>query len=402
MTFGITPTGFVIKTQADILASLQSAARGPEGLDSQIEYGIEDPLGQIFGIMSSALAEPWEQLQEVYGAGDIDAAEDVALANLGTLLGTTRGGASQSYVLVNMAATNGTIIPAGTFIAQEGNEDKRFYARDTLTADVTDMILDAVFLAEVFGPVAAAAGSMTVIVNPIAGWSSVTNPLDAQLGQDVETQGEFRQDIKDAAQVQGGSTVSAIRADVLALNETLEGTPIQSVTVSENTKAFTDPSGLPGNSFEVMIFDSPAVNNNLIAQAIWDSKPATVYAHGNQSGIATDSLGRQHSIKFSRPVAVPIYVGISFLVDLSYVGNVAAKESIIAAAKLAFPTGADVIWKKVEALALSVQGIRDILVTTLNRVGAPPLAVNIPISNREIASWDASQFTFIMAPYVDY
>lgn len=394
MTYGLTPEGFVAKPQSAIIADFQAASRSD--IDPQIEYSDEDPLGQIFGIASGPLAELWEQAQEIYFSIDRENAEGDALDNVGSLSGTTRGEASKSVVYCTMDLDNAAVVPAGAIIAVDGQEDIRFTLETEQTGTGTPLE-DVKFLGEVVGPIQAAAGSLTVIVTPYSGWNSVTNPLDAAAGDDVETLPSYRRSIALGTARRGGSTLDAIRADVLALNDTLQGSPIIAVSPFENTGLVTDANGLPGKSIEILVHDGAAVDNDVIAQAIWDSKPGGIQTFGNANGTAIDKKGNSRTVYFSRPTPVSITVVLSCQIDPGkYIGDVALKLAIVTAGKAQYDQGDDVLLDYLRAVAIINTGVKVISDMTANGE-----AERVPILVREIADWDTIDVTVTTTPYID-
>jgi len=92
------------------------------------------------------------------------------------------------------------------------------------------------FLAQNYGPIAAPANSLTEIVTPIAGWTSLTNPQAGNTGRNQETDAELRIRRAQSLHSQGAATVEAIRSRLLQ-----EVPGVTSVTVFENVTMTQDP-----------------------------------------------------------------------------------------------------------------------------------------------------------------
>lgn len=151
------------------------------------------------------------------------------------------------------------------------------------------------------GPVAQPAGTLETIGSPVTGWLSVTNPLDAALGNERETDEELRRRFKETKEVNARGSIPAIRSNL----RTLIG--IEHVEVYENDRNVTDANGLPPHSFSAIVMGGDTVN---IAQTIWRVKPAGITSHGNTVVDITDSEGYSHEIAFSRPSEVPVYITV--------------------------------------------------------------------------------------------
>lgn len=397
--FGVTPAGFVLKTQKDIRETFEADAKSL--IDPQIEYDSDDPLGQIFDIISSKQAELWELAEGVYKSNDPAAADEMALLDQGSLLGVLRGEAAPSTVLCTLDADVGTFLPANTTIAVVDHEDIRFELVSNFTS-AAQVTTGVPFRCEVTGPVKAIAGTLTVIVDSVPGWNSVTNPADAIPGQDVQTIDDYRLAVRAASTVQGGSTVDAIRADLLALNSALLGTPIISVAVYENVDVFTSPDGIPPNCVEALVFDNAAVSNTLIAQTIWNSKPAGIRTYGNTSGNAVDDLGVTRQVFFSRPIAKDIHISYRVEVDSTYAGDAALKAAVVLAAQKLYPPGRDVVRSRIQALPFAVQGVISVTSCLINFTADTPAVANLRLDVRHVAAFATANITVVSVPFTDF
>lgn len=97
MSYGVTPQGFRIKRQTEILADIEAKARiifGPGIIQTA-----QSPLGQLNGLFSSLAADHWETALDVYQSYDPDQAEGVTLDRLGKLrlIQRSAGEADESF-----------------------------------------------------------------------------------------------------------------------------------------------------------------------------------------------------------------------------------------------------------------------------------------------------------------
>lgn len=73
------------------------------------------------------------------------------------------------------------------------------------------------------------------------------------------------------------------------------------VSLEENCEPDTDSAGLPGHSIAVYIPESYSeIEDDSIAQAIWNCKPAGIKSYGTSTGVAVDVAGMQHDVSFFR------------------------------------------------------------------------------------------------------
>lgn len=390
--FGVVPTGFNSKTLEEIMTEIQDSQLA--NISPTLDLATESPLGQINGIFASQLRELWELAEACYHGFNPDGAVEAQLTVLALLTGTQRRAATKSTVLCNCTLAVGTY-NAGDLIAHvNGSPDSRF----TNTSDVTSpggLVLDIPFEAEDTGPIAAAAGQLTVIAEPVSGWTTVTNPLDAELGADIESDAALRNRRLIELSTAGSESVGAIRAEVSGIDEVL------SVQVLENVTDATDANGLPPHSFEVLIWDN-AADDDAIAQAIWDSKPAGIQAYGTgESGTATDDTGDDQIVEFSRITVRDVYLEIDLDVDATTYGaggDQAVKDAVATFGDQEFGIGEDIILAALYAAIFSVSGVNDVLEIRAGFSASPTGTVNLGIALREVGDLDTSRIVVDSTP----
>ena len=147
--------------------------------------------------------------------------------------------------------------------------------------------------AEADGPVTAAAGKLTRVITPVAGWDAVNNPKSAVIGAFGETDEGLRARYRFGVFRLGAGTLPAIKANLAQ-----DIPDIGSLSVFENPTDVTDADGRPPHSVEVVIEGG---DEDLIARRIRELKPAGIRAHGNTTVNVSDDTGFQHPIGFSRP-----------------------------------------------------------------------------------------------------
>lgn len=382
---GVTNEGFVRPSVQELLSLIETDQRNEIAQD--LVLGSETPEGQINGIVSRHLGIAWEALEAAYNAFDPDRAEGAALTSLAKLTGTQRAGATYSTVPAEVDLDIGTTLEAGTHYAHvQGQPLNRWTPQADFTAPSSGLHTVA-FRAESAGPVAAVNGTISVIATPLVGWNSVENTADATPGNVADSDATLR--IKRDAQLSaaGSSAAAAIRADVLQI-----GPWVRSVSVFENeTASIVD--GIPPHAFEVLVHlvNEPADAADQIAQAIWETKPAGIKAHGSTSGNATNSLLESVPVGFTIAEDVPIYVTITAKrTDPTLTPSLVA-EHVASAANARFAVvGEDVVALYVESLPLQIPGITDVTFFRIGTSPAPSAAVNVPIGNRQLARFDSS------------
>lgn len=198
------------------------------------------------------------------------------------------GGQDQPTILipVNTLFAGIVAVNVGVTIIQEGAPSQ---ATVTATAQNT-------------GPIVAPAGSLTVIESPVGGWNTVTNPEDATVGTNIETDTELR---LRRIQLLGAIGTATLQALVTTVREVVGVT--QTVGF-ENLLDVVDGFGRPGHSFEIVALGGLDQD---IFDAIFRVKPAGIFPFGSVSGFVVDSQGFSHAISFSRPTSVPIWIVVN-------------------------------------------------------------------------------------------
>ncbi len=397
--FGVTDQGFVAKTLQDILTEIETDELAE--ISPLLDVSADQPTGQINGIFARALALLWELLEIAYNAFDPDRAESNLLDSVSKLTGTIRLPASYSTVTCSCVLDSGTLLESGTnFASVNGNPDVRFTPVADFTATTTGA-QDVVFRAENTGAVQAPAGQLTVIATPVVGWSSVSNASDADVGAPVEDDSSLRlRRAQDVAR-SGSSTVDALRDDILALRQPgTNGSPapvpqLQSVTMFENVGSSVDSNGLPPKSFLALVWDGDSPdpgNDDHIAQAIWDGKPAGIQPFGAEVGNAVDRIGTTHVVNFGRASALPIWLVFQLVTDTTYVGDPQFQATLAGLANAFYSqVGADVLRARLIALAFQVTGVVNVLQLQLGIAPSPTGTADITVAPFQIARFDSSQ-----------
>lgn len=455
MSFGLTNTGFTPKRITDITAELDVLFRAAFG--AGIKTTPDTNFGKLIGVLADREASLWELTEAVYGAFYPNSASGVSLARIGEITNIAPNAATPSTVVLYVGGTDSTLIPAESLVATQDAGDQFETLADatilgsqksvisltragaTVTANVTAHGLsagqffwhdDAVEVeynglhqvtnvvdpdnyeytiagtpsspatgtitmlpatavdvqAVETGPVQALTGTLTEIVNAVPGWSRAENAVDATKGADAESDADFRQRRLDALAGLGAATVDAIRGAVLAI------TGVTTAKVFENTTSETDPvSGRPPHSFEVLALGG--VDQDIL-DTIFAEKAAGIETFGTTSGTVTDSQGNDHTVRFSRPASVAIWIEIDLTVDASFPGVQEVEDRVLAFGD-ALDIGEDVI--VYPALIGSFDDVPGILNVAI-RIGtapSPTLDDNIPIGETELADFDSARTTVV-------
>lgn len=391
---GLDSTGFTPKTLTEILAVLRAAVAS--GISPTLNTGSRSPLGEVLGAVASEATQVWEAIQVLYAAFDIDQATDAQLSTWCRLRGTTRKPATSSQAYMTITLDAGTYAAGSLIVNRVGDSSVRFSNVSEITVGSTTTLTGQIFACETTGPVHAGAGTLTVIASPVTGFSAPTNPADAQLGANRESDADLllRSDAELARK--GSSTVDAARADLL------ESGLFSFVATAENDTDTTDAAGRPPHSIEALLVLTGTTTSQQAADAVFAVKPAGVQAYGTTVVTVTDTQGNNHSVGYSVPSNVNVYisVGLSYT-DGKYAGDAAVSAALVDWAAANLSVGYDVFIARLTQIVMSMSGVQDCDV----RIGTAPSptgAVNLVVAAREIARVDASRIAITSTAVVGH
>lgn len=433
--YGLTTTGFVQKTLADLKLELENSLRASFG--NSIDLSPQSVLGQLVGVFADRLADLWSLGGAVHAAFTPDGASGTSLADLCAITGTVQHPAAPSQVRLTLAGIAGTTVLAGAVVTV-GVAGTRFVnLADTTFAAVDGWITSNVysvgqcvyrggniyvctvqgttsggpsgtgtaivdgtctwrymcvgngastftsFESEDNGPLAAPAYSLDTIGTPTSGWAAAINVLDATPGRNLESDAALRIRRELEIRTSGKASVDALRAALLEVKD------VTSVKVFENPEDFTDVNGVPPHAIEALVTGGTDAE---VAASIFDEKAAGIATYGSSSASVTDAAGDSHTVNFSRPALVPVYVTFNLTVDTSLwpADGAARVKAALVAYGSAQVAGKDVVSSASMAQAFSVPGVLD-GVALLSTAPAPTLPNTIAIGTRQLATYDTSR-----------
>ena len=449
-TYGLTAAGFVAEPLAQIQADLQAAYQAQFGSD--IDLSSSGPYGQLIGIWADREATLWQLGQALYGAAYPDTATGQQLVDVCAITGVVPLPATKSTASVVAVGTNGTVVPAATLFATTPSALQFATIGSATIATLPGYVVGAAYavgalitnagnvyscltaigtsataptgtgLAQVdgsgtwrycaagtaavaipcaataTGPLAAPSGTITVVSTPVAGLGSIVNPLDAVIGSNLETDAALRVRRASLLRAQGNAAVASIRAAALLV------AGVTAALVYENPSDLT-VSSRPPHSFEAVVQGGADL---AVATAIFGSKAAGIATYGTYtSQVVTDAQGVGHTILFTRPTAVPIYVAVAIKKGPGYAGDAAVQAAVIAYANglqaeplvaLAQPyqIGQTVYASPLAAAILDqVAGVADVTSLFIGLAASPTLATPLPMAYNQLPSFQTSQVAVV-------
>lgn len=299
----VTASGINAPDYQTILSKLTAYFQQIYGTDAYLEPDSKD--GQMVALVALSVHDANNTAIQVYTSFSPSTAMSDALTRNIKINGITRKPSTNSTVDLTLSGIAGTTITNGSVKDANGII---WNLPASVTIDVGGSVTVTATSA-VPGAVAAVAGSITQINTPTRGWKGVTNAVAAAVGSDVEKDSALR--IRQGQSVAIPSLTPFDAVDGALAN--ISG--VNRHKLYENDTGATDANGIPGHSIAAIVEGGDVT---LIAQTIRGKKGQGVGTFGSTTAQVPDKYGNPHSISFSRPTNVSIYVNLMLKVFTGY------------------------------------------------------------------------------------
>lgn len=337
----LTDRGFEARTLQQIISEIVGNLKATFG--NSFDDSPESPDGQKIGIFAEQIWLAEQAAQAAYQSSDPDLALDSQLEYVCDYNGVYRELATPTIVVVQFQGTAGTVVPKGTLI---GTEDGLEFLTDSTAPVGTD--ISAHCTENGANPVRV--GEVNQVKSVVAGITSVSNASAGVTGKRRESDARLRNRRAFSAIAQGVNTVEAIYSDLLKAGASF-------VSIKANPKGVV-VEGYPPHSFHTVV---QGLEDDQVAQAIFNNMPLGINAWGSVSRTVKDSRGYPHAVAFSRPSDKLVNVEVKLKVTLGTLGDV--KDNIEANLKDyingSIQIGETVVWSDIFGaivLAASVNG----------------------------------------------
>ena len=208
---------------------------------------------------------------------------------------------------VKLMGRVGANVPMG-FLVSTVDMEVIFYTTENITiSSGGSEVTVACTTPGVIGNVSA--GSIMCIVKPSADVESVEHLSHISAGEDVESDSSLRRRFVPALAGRGSSSIDAIRGAILRVPQ------VRGASVLENA-ADVEVGGLPPHSFACYVLAKDG-NDQMIARAIFEKKPAGIQSVGDVEVVVQDASGHDQLIRFYKTMQKNIWIKISITVDAS-------------------------------------------------------------------------------------
>jgi uncharacterized phage protein gp47/JayE len=317
----IVETGVIIPDTSEILTNVQNEYKSAFGQDLVVSP--ETPQGML--ITAEALARDSVVRNNAALANQINPnlAGGIFLDAIWALTGGQRIVATRSSVFATIAGVPSTVIPAFTRAATPDGDE--FETVSTVIIQPNGSVI-AEFRSVEYGPIPAAANTLTQIIDAILGWETVDNADAAILGRETESDSASRSRRRNTLALQGQSQAEAITSGLY----NTEG--VRSLTFRENvadTSETIDGVLMVPHSIYVCVDGG---TDQDVASMILEKKSSGSNWNGDQEvDVFEPFSGQLLTVKFDRPDPIPVLARVTIKANTSILDPQAAiKEAILA------------------------------------------------------------------------
>jgi uncharacterized phage protein gp47/JayE len=391
---------FVGATKEEILDILMANAKQSLGSDLN-----DDELAVIrtfYDPVATLLADIQSDISAVLDSAQLDHAEGMALDLLVVLIGISRKPAYASVGEATFsrgsAASVDYTIPRNTIIQTDATDPVRFETTEkaVLLAGNTSVSNVPIKAVEPGLRGNVGADTLTVMTDAPAGIENATNPSQTDGGENEEADDDLRERAK--SELSSGMRATAVGVR----NQLLKAEGVRSVSLFINDTDATDGAGRPPQHTEYVVEGG---TDAVVGQTLFDSKAAGDGTIGGVLGTIVNydaeiGNGQTHPVEFTRANEIPIYVDMDLSVTNEYGGDEKVRDKIVRyiggiissgdEEDGTLRTGDDVVYTKVLAAIMSIDGVADATSLTIGNSASPTGTSNIAIAASEMATADAT------------
>lgn len=306
--------GLHLPTYNDILEDMITSMKEIYGPD--IYLGNDSADYQFLSILALKVADSYQAVQYAYNSRSPATAIGAALDSVVKLNGIFRKPAGYSTCELKIEGVPFTEIKNGSVKDNTGN----IWNLPESVVIGADGETKTTATCSTQGAITALPGDITEINTPTFGWKAVNNEVSAVPGNAIETDGELRRrqtiSVSNPSQTMLAGTLGALRAlrDTARVSVYENDTNISSVDPDHN------PYGLPPHSITCVVEGG---DDQDIAEAILYHKGIGCYTNGSTEVAVKDQNEYMNTVRFYRPVYVPVHVHIRIRKYTGYISSLA-------------------------------------------------------------------------------
>ena len=258
MDFGVTDTGFVLKSFSDIMKDIEKRYKA-RLQDNEYTLDFNTPEGIHSEAIGFELSKLWEELLDFNNQMNLNTATGIYLDYFGTLLRTPRNPGSYATGQVKITGEKNRVIPAQTII-KYAEKEYRLLSNVTLDKLDNNEYYGVGFIQAVEIGDESNITSDVSFTTEYSGVAKITNDVDVVGGADDESDSLYRTRLKRKQTIEQTATHSALYNGLMAL-ENVKNVLILDPETEPSTEAGTIKiflEGTPDNKIFETILDLKA------------------------------------------------------------------------------------------------------------------------------------------------
>lgn len=312
-----TPSGLIIPSDTDILAGAQIDINYAFG--GGVNPALNTPQGQLASSETAIISDKDAQIALVVNQIDPQYSSGRFQDAIGRLYFMTRIPAASTVVACVLTGPVGEVIAAAVLAQDTSGNTYTLLASVTIGSGGTVMSSWANI---VTGPIACPTGTLTRVYQA-AGFDTITNPADGELGNLVESPQAFEFRRQNSVAINGRGTTQSINAAVFAVPGVLDVYVIDNPSGNTVDTGSTNYPMLPHSVYVAVVGGTSAA----IAQAIWSKKDAGCNYNGNTSVVVTDQDGYDfpypsYTVLYQIPTPLPILFAVQIVSNPTLPANI--------------------------------------------------------------------------------
>ena len=310
----ITGTGVIVPDTSVLLSDIK--ARFVELFGDNLDLSPTTPQGRLIELFNRSETFTLQACAAVSNMLNLNKANGFVLDDLGALFLIERKPATKTSTTVVLTGVPNTIIPANTRIK---TTDGDIFVNPASAVIGSGGSVSVRYQAVETGAIPALPNTLKIILDGVNGLETANNPANAIIGQEQESDGDFRNRIKISLNTNAIAVLSAIKASVEQVSGVIGSYCYDNY---DSSAVIIDSLSVPAHSLLVVVDGG---DDQEIANAIYAKKTAgTGYvAKENNAGytvvekdVIDEAYGTTYKVRFVRPI----------LTDVDIVVNVARKS----------------------------------------------------------------------------
>lgn len=305
----ITGQGVIVPDTSIILAEIQNEFKSVFGED--LDLSATTPQGRLIEMLQRNRTFCIQICALVSNMLNLNRASGFVLDDLGSLFLIDRHPATYTTTTVILNGVAGTVIPVGTRLQTTDGDIFTNLQQYTIGDDGS---VTTQYQAIETGDIPCPVNTLTIILDNVNGLETATNPSSPILGQELESDADFKNRIKNSLNINSIAILSAIKSNLEAVNGVTDSYCYDNYTSASET---IDGVVVPAHSILACVEGGSNID---IAKVLYEKKTiGTGYITAEDNTdftvitqiITDDAYGTPYTVRFMRPEETPIDIAVT-------------------------------------------------------------------------------------------